>query len=290
MNLSINNLQKSFKSKKALNNFTSYLSSGVYGLLGPNGSGKTTFISILVGILKEDSGSILYDGKNVKELGLNYIEKIGYLPQYPIFYKNFKAYEFLEYMCELKDVPVNKRKERIESLLKTVNLWEDKNNKISSFSGGMRQRLGIAQAMLNNPEILILDEPTAGLDPKERIRFRNLISKFSKDRIVILSTHIVSDVEYIAKEVILLKDGHMIKQKTPMGLIKELENHVWLVTIDEDRMEEYIERYSISNVVRENDLYKLRIISSDKPSKNAESTKPNLEDVFMYYFEGGGEF
>lgn len=288
MVLSVNNLKKSYKNKKALNDFSASFNHGVYGLLGPNGSGKTTFINILVGILKEDYGSIMYNHVDINKLGLDYTEKIGYLPQYPIFYKNFKAYEFLEYMCELKDIPINIRKERIEELLKLVNLWEERNNKIGSFSGGMRQRIGIAQAMLNNPEILILDEPTAGLDPKERIRFRNLISKFSKDRIVILSTHIVSDIEYIAKEVILLKEGHLIHQKTPMELINEMKNKVWLATVSEDRIEEYLEKFSVSNVVMDDSGYKLRIVSDTKPSHSAENITPYLEDVFMYYFGESG--
>ncbi len=175
-------------------------------------------------------------------------------------------------------------KERIEGLLDVVGLTEYKNKKIGKFSGGMRQRVGIAQALLNNPKILILDEPTAGLDPKERIRFRNLISDISKDRIIILSTHIVGDIEYIAKRVILIKEGQLIKFSTGDKLLKEMKGKVWKVEIDEKDIVEYDEKYQVVNIMRKRDKVQLRILSDHKPVENAIDIEPNFEDMYMHYF------
>jgi ABC-2 type transport system ATP-binding protein len=241
MVLEINDISKKYGSKYALKNFTAVLKNGVYGLLGPNGAGKTTLINIITGIIFPTSGYVLCDGVSTYKLKLDFISKIGYLPQHPVFYKDFKAREFLHYMCALKDINRKEAKNRTEQLLEVVNLTNEADKKIGLYSGGMRQRLGIAQAMLNDPQLLILDEPTAGLDPKERIRFRNIISKLSANRIVILSTHIVSDIEYIANEIILLKNGELLRKKKPSELLRDVKNKVYGLKINENKKKRAME-------------------------------------------------
>lgn len=282
MLLEIKNVSKQYPKTLALDQFSAELTSGLYGLLGPNGAGKTTLISIITTLLSPSSGSVLYDGKPVG--GRDYMKIIGYLPQYPRFYKDFTAQEFLLYMAAMKGLEPKYAPTRVAELLEQVNLSEHKNKKIGAFSGGMRQRLGIAQAILNDPEILILDEPTAGLDPKERVRFRNIISKLSSDRIIILATHIVSDVECVAKEVILLKEGKLLHKASPLSLQTAMTGKVWSLQIDEAEMEQYMERYVIANAAAEEGKYSLRIISDDKPHETAISESPRLEDVYLYYF------
>lgn len=282
MILEIKNVSKQYPKTLALDQFSAELTSGLYGLLGPNGAGKTTLISIITTLLSQSSGSVLYNGKSVG--GRDYMKIIGYLPQYPRFYKDFTAQEFLLYMAAMKGLDTKYAPTRVEELLEQVNLSEHKNKKIGAFSGGMRQRLGIAQAILNDPEILILDEPTAGLDPKERVRFRNIISKLSSDRIIILATHIVSDVECVAKEVILLKEGKLLHKASPLSLQTAMTGKVWSLQVDESEMEQYMERYVIANAAAEEGKYSLRIISDDKPHKEAVPESPRLEDVYLYYF------
>lgn len=284
MKLILEGITKQFRKKKALNNFSISLENGIYGLLGPNGAGKTTLINIIVGILQPDLGTIKFNEMDIKNLGISYLDKVGYLPQNPLFYRNFKAIEFLNYMCVIKGISKAKSLARTEELLKMVNLWEERNKKVGAFSGGMKQRLGIAQALLNDPDIIILDEPTAGLDPKERIRFRNIISKISATKIILLATHIVSDIEYIANEVILIKDGNLIKQDKPTNLLKDVKDKVWSVRANETELANAFEKYNISNAVFENEMYSLRVISDDKPTKEAVNINPNLEDVYIYYF------
>ena len=215
MELKILGLTKQYGSKTAVDHLNITLSNGVYGLLGANGAGKTTFMRLLCDIQTPTSGKIMLNGKNIAMLGEQYRNLLGYLPQDFWYYPNFTAWDFLLYIAALKGLSERQAKKKANELLETVDLAKEKHHKIKTFSGGMKQRLGIAQAMLNNPHILILDEPTAGLDPKERVRFRNLIGAFSKDRIVILSTHIVSDVEYIAEEIIMMKSysGSVVKTK-----------------------------------------------------------------------------
>ncbi|MBU5426898.1 ABC transporter ATP-binding protein [Tissierella pigra] len=287
MILKLDAISKSYKDKEALRDFSATLKEGVYGLLGQNGAGKTTLINVITGILNPDEGKVFFNDVDVKKMGVDFVSKIGYLPQFPQFYKNFEALEFLRYICAIKDVPEKTGEKRIKELLEMVNLSDVADKKIGTFSGGMRQRLGIAQAMVNDPEILILDEPTAGLDPKERIRFRNLISKFSKDRIVLLATHIVSDVEYIANEVILLQKGILIKQDKPMSLIDEMRGKVWEVKVDTANNQEFLDKFSISNIVFNEGHYSIRVVSEQKPVEGASSISPNLEDVFLHYCETG---
>ncbi len=284
MTLTINGVTKLFGEKKALDSFSATLDNGVYGLLGPNGAGKTTLINMVVGILQPDSGVIKFNDINIKKLGQKYIEKIGYLPQSPQFYKSFKAREFLLYMCAIKGMTKVDSETRADDLLKMMNLWDERNKKIGAYSGGMKQRLGIAQALLNDPDIIILDEPTAGLDPKERIRFRNIISKLSSTKIVLLATHIVSDVEYIAKDVILIKNGVMISQNKPTDLLKDLKDKVWIVNALEDKVSCILENYNISNAAFDGEKYILRVVNDTPPTTDAVNINPNLEDVYIYYF------
>ena len=283
MQLRFEHLSKKYKGKYALQDFSATLENGVYGLLGTNGAGKTTLINLFMGIIKGDGGEIFIDGRNIREMGADFLSKIGYLPQYPQFYRDFTVLEFMRYMCVLKDIPKEQAEARIQELLKTVNLTEAASKKVGALSGGMRQRLGIAQAMLNNPGILILDEPTAGLDPRERIRFRNLISKFSEDRIIILATHIVPDIEFIANKIILLYEGDLLKYDTPAALCGELEGKVWALELDETDVPTELVHHTISNMAREGDGIRLRIIAENQPHPLAVSVPANLEEVFLYH-------
>lgn len=284
MKLQLAHITKKYGNKTALSDVSLTLEKGVYALLGPNGAGKTTLISIITNLLAPTSGTVLYDDVPIWQNLQNYIERIGYLPQYPQFYKNFRANEFLRYMAVMKGVEKNRINSLTEELIEKVNLTNDASRYIGQYSGGMRQRLGIAQALLNNPEILILDEPTAGLDPKERIRFRNLISQLSENRIVILATHIVSDVESIAKEVILLKSGELLQIATPKELIVQMQGRVWLALCTSQELEERMKQLCISNANVCDEHYILRIVSDEKPMENAELVTPNLEDAYLYYF------
>ncbi|GAB6989714.1 ABC transporter ATP-binding protein [Paenibacillus pini] len=288
MKVTFKGISKQYKGKYALQDFSAELENGIYGLLGTNGAGKTTLINIFVGILRSDTGQILINDVDARTLGIEFLSHIGYLPQYPQFYKNFEVMEFLKYMCELKQIPKSQAEKRVQELLEIVNLSNARHKKIGALSGGMRQRVGIAQAMLNNPNILILDEPTAGLDPQERIRFRNLITKFSENRIVLLATHIVSDIEFIANQVILLKDGRLLKQDTPQALVEGLKGKVWTVTATEEALDEKLHRLKISNMMREQNDIHLRVIDDEQPDVDAVNVQANLEDVFLYYF-GEGE-
>ena len=282
MKLEIQNVCKQYPKTLALDNITAELTNGLYGLLGPNGAGKTTLISIITTLLQPSAGTVLYDGKPVG--GRDYMKILGYLPQYPRFYPNFTAQEFLMYMAAMKGIAKKAAKPRIAELLEQVNLTEHRDKKIGAFSGGMRQRLGIAQAILNDPEILILDEPTAGLDPKERVRFRNIISRLSSNRIIILATHIVSDLEFAAKEVILLKAGRLLQKASPLALQESVAGKVWRVQAAESELDQYMAQYVIANAAVSGGTYTLRIISDEMPHENAVSEQPRLEDVYLYYF------
>lgn len=290
MKVTFKDISKQYKGKYALKDFSAELGNGICGLLGTNGAGKTTLINIFVGILRSDKGQVLIDGVDARRLGVDFLSRIGYLPQFPQFYKNFKVMEFLRYMCVLKGIPKEQGEKRAKELLEIVNLSDAADQKIGALSGGMRQRVGIVQAMLNNPDILILDEPTAGLDPQERIRFRNLIAKFSENRMVLLATHIVSDIEFIANQVILLKDGQLLRQDTPQALVGGMEGKVWKVTATDETVDEKLKCLKISNMMRDQNEIHLRVIGDEKPDVHAVNVQPNLEDVFLYYFEEGEQW
>ena len=280
--IEIKSITKCYGKKKALDNINLTLTEGVYGLLGPNGAGKSTLINILVTALSQTGGEVLYNGIDIRDKKSGYLQDLGFLPQNPRFYKNYTAEEFLKYMAALKNVKGN-LDSKIDELLELVNLSDEKKNRIGTFSGGMLQRIGVAQAIINDPKIVIFDEPTAGLDPKERIRFRNLLSEISENRTVILATHIVPDVEYIANRVVILNHGTILKNGTPHELMQSIDGKVWEMIVDAEKIEDYITKYDISNAYREGDIYKLRIVSEQRPSEEAVKLSPVLEDVFLNY-------
>ena len=282
MNIQIENISKLYGKKKALDAVSLELKQGIYGLLGPNGAGKSTLLNIMVTALAPTSGRVLYNGIDIRNKHSGYLQALGFLPQMPSFYNNYTAEQFLRYMAAVKGVNTD-LKIRIPQLLEYVNLSGETKQKIGSFSGGMKQRLGVAQALLGDPRIIIFDEPTAGLDPKERIRFRNLLSDISKNRTVILATHIVPDIEYIANHVVLLNKGKIIIQDKPTALMKSIYGNVWELSVQTDEVEQMIIRYQISNALREGDIIKLRIVSNEKPHPEAFLIEPNLEDVLLYY-------
>ncbi len=284
MILETKNLCKSFSKLNVINDVSIRLGNGVYGLLGPNGAGKTTLIRLLAGVMNPDSGEILMNGISKQKCGKNYYDKIGYLPQDVDFYNNFTGLEYLNYVATLKGLSPDEASKRIEHLVEQVNLTKDINRKCVKYSGGMKKRLGIAQALLNDPEILILDEPTAGLDPYERIKFRNIISAFSSDRTVILSTHIVSDISSISKSILMLKDHTIMPIETQEEIIEHIADCVWEVNIPVTELIAFQNNHIIGNIKTENDMACLRVISSDIPESNAIPLEPNLEDAYLYEF------
>ncbi len=290
MELKTIGLTKKFGPKTAVNDLNITLSNGVYGLLGANGAGKTTLMRLLCNLQNPTSGKILFNGKNIEKLGERYRNLLGYLPQHFGYYPDFTASDFLLYVAALKGLSEKNARRKVSELMEAVGLSAESNHKIKTFSGGMKQRLGIAQAMLNDPRILILDEPTAGLDPKERVRFRNLISAFSKDRVVILSTHIVSDVEFIAEEIIMMKAGQIVHFGRTQEITSEISGQVWECIVPSSYAEKYAATYNVSNLrnIGDNQTI-LRIIAERPPMKNAVQVQPDLEDLYLFYFKGGAE-
>ena len=284
MELAFDRLSRQYGSKIAIDRISATLSFGVYGLLGANGAGKTTLMRMTCGVLDPTSGDVLLNGQSISEMGEAYRAILGYLPQEFGYYPDFTAKEFMLYVSALKGMDTRGAKVRCGELLELVGLSDVSNKKIRTFSGGMKQRLGIAQAVLNDPKILVLDEPTAGLDPKERVRFRNLISNFAKDRIVLLSTHIVSDVEYIADEILLIKKGALLMSGTVAALVSAASGFVWRCLVPSEQVPQYEQRYCIGNLRHMDGLAELRIISKAKPMQNAQPQQATLEDLYLYFF------
>ena len=288
--LEIRNISKTYKkgAVKALDNFNVVLTPGVYGLLGPNGAGKSTLMNIITDNLNADSGDVLYDGENIKKLGKNYRSVLGYMPQQQGLYDDFTLNRFLWYMAALKGLKKKEAKKKISQLLETVNLTDAAHKKLGAFSGGMKQRALIAQALLNEPKILILDEPTAGLDPKERIKIRNFISEIAGDKIVLISTHVVSDIEFIAKEIVLLKGGQLVSHDACNNLTKEIENKVFEMEIEKEKLKYFQDNYRVSNLYHNDDKIVVRLVT-DNPPENHKlfPQSPTLEDLYLYIFEQG---
>lgn len=281
--LTLNNVSKRFGKFTAVEDISLDMDNGLYALLAPNGAGKTTIIKMITTLLNPTEGEILYDGVNIKTMGAGYRELLGYLPQDFGYYKNNTPKQYLLYLAALKGVPKKETEEKIDYLLELVGLAENADKKMKKFSGGMIQRVGIAQAMLNDPKILILDEPTAGLDPKERVRFRNIISVLSKDRIVILSTHIVSDIESIANQVILIRDKHIYKMDSVANICNELSGKVFEMQVSDKEYEKMEEKYIILSARQEKGFMTIRVFdeADDGTDSNKISVSPNLEDVFL---------
>ena len=281
--LTLNNVSKRFGKFTAVEDISLDMDNGLYALLAPNGAGKTTIIKMITTLLNPTEGEILYDGVNIKTMGAGYRELLGYLPQDFGYYKNNTPKQYLSYLAALKGVSKKETEEKIDYLLELVGLAENADKKMKKFSGGMIQRVGIAQAMLNDPKILILDEPTAGLDPKERVRFRNIISVLSKDRIVILSTHIVSDIESIANQVILIRDKHIYKMDSVANICNELSGKVFEMQVSDKEYEKMEEKYIILSARQEKGFMTIRVFdeADDGTDSNKISVSPNLEDVFL---------
>lgn len=284
MNLVFENISKVYKDAVALNRVDLSMSSGVYGLLGPNGAGKTTMMKIMTDLIPPSTGRVLLDGQDVATMGASFRKKLGYLPQDFGVYPNFTAEQFLLYIARLKGLSKYEAKRQTDSLLVMVGLEEKARSKLKGFSGGQKQRVGIAQALLGDPEILVLDEPTAGLDPEERIRFRGIISGLSQQKIVLLSTHIVSDIEAIANRVILLKKGSVLDVKQPSEYLKTIEGKVWSVTAAAENEAELAGKYMCSNIMHADGKSVVRLLSDGMPCPGAVPLSPNMEDVYLYYF------
>ncbi len=284
MELSIDRLTKHYGSKIAVDSVSATLKKGVYGLLGANGAGKTTLMRMLCAILESTSGGVFLNGKDIIEMGADYRNVLGYLPQDFGYYPGYTAMEFLMYVSALKGIPKSIARKRTAELLEEVGLGDAADRKVRTFSGGMKQRIGIAQALLNHPEILILDEPTAGLDPKERVRFRNLLSDYAGDKIVILSTHIVSDIEAIADEVLFMKKGKFVLQGSVPALIKKAGGRVWELTVPQEETRKWQAKSTVANLRHEGQQAVLRIISEHMPDERAVPCEATLEDLYLYYF------
>lgn len=290
MELTIQNLTKTFGDLRAVDSVSITMTGGVYGLLGVNGAGKTTLMRMLTTLIRPTSGEILWDGQDIFALNGEYRKILGYLPQDYGYYPDFSVCDYLLYIASIKGLRPAVANERVKLLLKQVGLFGARNKKMKTLSGGMKRRAGIAQAMLNNPKILILDEPTAGLDPSERIRFRNLISELSADRIVLLSTHIVSDIEYIANEILLMKDGTIPLSGTAEEIVASMPQKVWTFTVPKADIDNYLKSYKVANVKTTPGGVELRVLSFRQPTAEAAEVAPNLEDAFLYYFgESAGE-
>lgn len=282
MELILDRVTKNYGNKIACDHISLTFKEGVYGLLGANGAGKTTIMRMMCGVLLPTSGTIQFNGIDVNHE--NYRDVLGYLPQDFGYYPEFTAQDFMLYIAALKGLPKYRAKEKTRELFELVSLEREAKKKIKTFSGGMKQRLGIAQSLLNDPKILILDEPTAGLDPKERVRFRNMISRLGKDRIVLLSTHIVSDVEYIADTILMMKDGQLIHQGTLEEIIQTINNKVWDCSVFQSEADMLCDKYQVINQRQEGDKLLLRLISEGQPCNAAVNTAATLEDLYLYYF------
>lgn len=289
MELCLSGIKKSYKNGKtyAVDGVTATFTPGVYGLLGPNGAGKSTLMNIITQNLKTNSGTVTLDGVPIDHMGADYRSLLGYMPQQQTLYDDFTGERFLWYMAALKGLDKKQAKEAVSRTLDVVNLREERYKKLKSYSGGMKQRVLIAQALLNDPKLLIMDEPTAGLDPKERIRIRNFISEVSKDKIVLLSTHVVSDVEFISKEILVMRSGQIRARGTPQSLLDGMNGRVFEVLVTPDEQAAYEGAgYKLSNIMLTQDRICLRIVSDIRPQiGQVRAVYPNLEDVYLYLAE-----
>lgn len=290
MALILDGLTKTFSSFPAVNNLSYTMDTGVYGLLGVNGAGKPPLMRMLCTLLTPTSGTITWDGQDIFSLGSAYRNLLGYLPQDFGYYPDFSVQDYLLYIASIKGLRPATARQRMQNLLEQVGLTQVRRQKMKKLSGGMKRRAGIAQAMLNDPKILILDEPTAGLDPKERIRFRNLISELAENRLVLLSTHIVSDVEYIADQILLMKDGSLVHHGTSQQLLAAAPTQVWTCTVPRAQADQLLHQYPVVNLKTLPQGVQLRVLSQTPPTPEAHPAEMTLEDLFLHYFgETAGE-
>ncbi|MBN1055319.1 ABC transporter ATP-binding protein [Clostridium botulinum] len=285
--LEIKDLTKIYGRKRANDGITVTLENGVYGLLGPNGAGKTTLMKQITTLIKLDKGEILYNGEDIFNMDDKYRDLIGYLPQEFGVYKNFTAKHFLQYVGALKGMNGKILNSKVDELLELVGLYDVRNKAIGKFSGGMKRRVGIAQVLLNDPKIIVLDEPTAGLDPQERTRFRNLIAKISRDKVIILSTHIISDIESVAKETIMIKKGKLLMKGTHREILSDMNNKVYNISVnDESEINRIQDKYKVVSIQSDINSTILRVVSDTIPKEiNVEPTSARFEDVYMFYFD-----
>jgi ABC-2 type transport system ATP-binding protein len=284
MKLTVTDLGKQYRTKLwGLKNFSLEIKPGILGLLGPNGAGKSTFMRMLATITKPTDGKILWNDVDIVQFPDKMRAVLGYLPQDFGVYPNLNAVEFLEYMAAIKGLDSATARKRIDELLQIVNLKDAAKRPLGGYSGGMKQRVGIAQALLNDPQLLIVDEPTVGLDPEERVRFRNLLSDLSGERIVILSTHIVSDVEATATHIALVNKGRLLCESAPEDLLKELDGKVWEWTVSSDDLPALKQKHIVSGTIRKSDGVQVRVVGATQPQASAESVGPNLEDAYLYF-------
>jgi ABC-2 type transport system ATP-binding protein len=283
MNLSIRNVSKQYRRDSwGLRDFSLEVGEGVLGLLGPNGAGKSTLMRILATVTDKTGGMVTWNGMDIAKHPDSLRQVLGYLPQDFGVYPNLNALEFLQYMAAIKGVDAKSAKRRIDQLLQLVNLIDSAKRPLGGYSGGMKQRVGIAQALLNDPQLLIVDEPTAGLDPEERVRFRNLLADISGERIVILSTHIVSDVEATATSIAIINKGQRIVHLAPEGILRAVEGKVWTWVVSSDEFVKLKGGHLISNTARRSDGVHVRVVSEQKPNANAECASATLEDAYLY--------
>lgn len=284
MRLTLERLSKQFRNRIAVDNVNAELRAGVYGFLGANGAGKTTLMQMICGIVAPTKGEVKVDGKNNVEMGMEFRDMLGYLPQEFGYMPGFTAKDFMLYIASVKGIPPRRARRKSEELLELVSLQDEMNRKIRTFSGGMKRRLGIAQALLNDPGILIMDEPTAGLDPKERAYFRNVIAEMAQDKIIIISTHIVSDIEYISDQVLIMKKGRFLMQGTVEELISEVNGMVWFCRVPAEDWIFFENRHTVVNSRNLGNLVEARVISPFAPCGNCIQTEPTLEDLYLKCF------
>jgi ABC-type multidrug transport system ATPase subunit len=284
MKLVIDGVSKQYRNHVwGLRSFSLKLKPGILGLLGPNGAGKTTLMNILATVTRPTAGKITWNGNNIALFPNELRAVLGYLPQYFGIYPNLNAVEFLAYIAALKGLNGRTSRRRIRELLQIVNLFDVRKRPLGSYSGGMRQRVGIAQALLNDPQLLIVDEPTSGLDPEERVRFRNLLSDLSGERIVILSTHIVSDVEATATEIALISEGCLLQHAPPEQFLQSIEGKVWMCVIPSHELIAFRKQHLISSIIRRSDGVHVRVITPSPPAETAQIVPPTLEDAYLYF-------
>ncbi len=284
MELRIDHVSYQYGKTRALNDISIRMEDGIYGLLGPNGAGKSTLMNLLTLNLKLEHGSICLDGVDIMDQRSRYTEQLGYMPQADTVYPYFTGLQFMYYIASIKRMNRHQACKQSEELLRRLDLWQVRNRKVKAYSGGMKRRLMLAQALLNNPDVLILDEPTAGMDPHQRVVVRNLIGELSLSHIVLISTHVVSDIEYIANRILVMDKGELLADETPYALCDRLRGKVCTMQIAESCLKKYAQEGIINGISREKDGVRIRLISDQADQLDADMVPPSLDDVYQYMF------